>query len=418
MLFHAWDSSLSPTFVVITGDRDVAYALAMLRMKSFRVVLISPAGSHLDLTAQASVHLDWSRTVLGINDDPNEDGLFPKKSPDRMSSAHAPANSSRPGQDSTFRSELPSTSLRVSPALALKPSIFSSPYDHGLNVFGGPRFASPKSSLGVGDSLLPQSTSQKLRSRSGSLTELLRPTSLANKGKNKAFEDPPPPPPASRSRLWSSASIFGPFDDDELLIPRSSPAAAAVPERGISSNSSGSRRSKFSFEQISKPSEVNTAEPVDRQPFNEGPARLSNEPRGPAVMTSSGVQQKETLPLPLPVPPPPPIIPSTTPTQTQKASTSQKAQRPRASGSSPVASSKPLPPAWVPLIQTLRRHKGVLLKSTIAPTLLQHYPDAFKTAGAKNIKTYLTAAINSGIVLKQSRPNGRCEIILKPSYLP
>jgi hypothetical protein len=158
MIFHAWDSPLPYTFVVITGDRDVAYALAMLRMKSYRVVLISPAGSHLDLTSQASVQLDWSRTILGINGGSNEDGLFPNgvsRLHGFFSSCTREIVKSRPGQETfTFRSE-PSATLRQ-PAPASQASVFSSPYDHGLNVFG-PSFLFAEILTWVRRSLVPAS---------------------------------------------------------------------------------------------------------------------------------------------------------------------------------------------------------------------------------------------------------------------
>lgn len=362
----------------------------MLRTKSYRVVLISPAGSHPDLTSQASVQLDWSRTILGINGESNEDGLFPNED---CTSAHAPAMSSfKPGQETfTFKSEFPSTTLRDTPAPALKPSIFSSPYDHGLNIFGGPRFSSPKFPLGLGDPSVPLPNQKPPRSRSGSLTELLKSTPLTSKGKNKAPEPedidvhPHPPPPSSRSRLWSSASIFGPFDDDDgPPIPRSPPPAPVGPERAASSNSSGSRRSKFSFEEIHKPTEVTTAEPVDQQtrvPFNGKPARPSNEPQAATITASPGIPQKKGK------------TKKPTPKQTPKA----------------------MPHAWMPLIQTLRNHRGVLSRPTIAPTLLKNYPDAFKTASATNIKTYLEAAIKAGII-SMDPGKGPSIIYLRPPY--
>src|SRR6267154_2575910 len=103
MIFHAWDTPLPFIFVVVTGDRDLAYAIAKLRMRLYRVVLISPAGSHPDLTSQASDQLDWSRTILGMNNGSNGEPIFPEESPNGMpASTPAPArssDSSKPGQE-------------------------------------------------------------------------------------------------------------------------------------------------------------------------------------------------------------------------------------------------------------------------------------------------------------------------------
>ena len=77
MMFQAWDHGVVQTLVVITSDRDLSYALAILRMKDFCIILISPANSHVDLVSQATIHLDWSRTALGIKGSvSNEKDLF------------------------------------------------------------------------------------------------------------------------------------------------------------------------------------------------------------------------------------------------------------------------------------------------------------------------------------------------------
>lgn len=434
MIFHAWDSPSPFIFVVIAADRDLAYALAMLRMKSYRIVLISPAGAHTDLTSQASVHLDWSKTILGLNDGSNEGDLFQKESPDRMAaSVDAPPESARPEQGTfTFRSDpLPPVTLRNSPGLPHKPPVFSGSYNHGLNIFGGPRFGSPISSHGLGSGPLfprPLSESQKpVRSRSGSLPDFSWPTFFPNKGKKKSSEpedlEPHPPPPPSGSKLRSSTYIFEPFDDDddgELPGPQPSPPrTTVVPEPAVSRDSSQSRQSKFSFEQISEPSEVDATEPAQQPPNSSppknAPAPLSSEP---AAVT---VPQAETNPKQPTIPPLPPVVPSATssPKAAKPKAAKPKAAKPAAKpliATPKRTSNVPLPPAWVPLIQTLRRHNGVIPRSTIAETLLKYYPEALNTAGAKNIKKYLNAAISSGIVLKSARADGTPEIHLRMPF--
>ncbi|KAG6876075.1 hypothetical protein C0992_001037 [Termitomyces sp. T32_za158] len=57
------EPSLS-TIILISGDRNFAYAMSTLRMRGYRIVLISPNTVHASLKAQASDCLDWYLDVL------------------------------------------------------------------------------------------------------------------------------------------------------------------------------------------------------------------------------------------------------------------------------------------------------------------------------------------------------------------
>lgn len=84
ILINAWDHTPPYTFLIITGDRDLAYAVSMLRTRRYRVIIICPTSTHLDLTAQASAQLDWSRVALGMvggPTEPPEHPLPPKEPP-------------------------------------------------------------------------------------------------------------------------------------------------------------------------------------------------------------------------------------------------------------------------------------------------------------------------------------------------
>ncbi|KAH9483749.1 hypothetical protein JR316_0003225 [Psilocybe cubensis] len=84
ILINAWDHKPPYTFLIITGDRDLAYAVSTLRTRRYRVIIICPTATHLDLTAQASAQLDWSRVVLGMDNGPTdspEPHLPPKDPP-------------------------------------------------------------------------------------------------------------------------------------------------------------------------------------------------------------------------------------------------------------------------------------------------------------------------------------------------
>ena len=66
MLAHAIDTPAPATIILISGDRDFAYAVSTLRLRRYRVVVIS-AGEvpvHPSLKAHASIFLDWHTDVL------------------------------------------------------------------------------------------------------------------------------------------------------------------------------------------------------------------------------------------------------------------------------------------------------------------------------------------------------------------
>ncbi|KAG6918384.1 hypothetical protein DXG01_014785 [Tephrocybe rancida] len=64
MLAYAIDNPRPSTVVLISGDRDFAYAMSTLRLRGFKIVLISPGMVHRSLKAQASEYLDWNIDVL------------------------------------------------------------------------------------------------------------------------------------------------------------------------------------------------------------------------------------------------------------------------------------------------------------------------------------------------------------------
>ncbi|KZT11510.1 uncharacterized protein LAESUDRAFT_642683, partial [Laetiporus sulphureus 93-53] len=59
MLTYAIDTPPPATVIIITGDRDFVYAVSVLRLRRYRVVLIAPSLGHNGLKLQASAVLDW-----------------------------------------------------------------------------------------------------------------------------------------------------------------------------------------------------------------------------------------------------------------------------------------------------------------------------------------------------------------------
>ena len=64
MLAYAIDNPAPSTVILISGDRDFAYALSVLRLRRYRVILVTLPNAHATLTAQASVCFDWVSEIL------------------------------------------------------------------------------------------------------------------------------------------------------------------------------------------------------------------------------------------------------------------------------------------------------------------------------------------------------------------
>ncbi|KAJ3925159.1 MAG: NYN domain-containing protein [Lentinula lateritia] len=68
MLAFAMDNSSgslsTPTIMLISGDRDFAYALSVLRLRRYNVVVVGPSTVHSSLRAQASSFFEWNGNVL------------------------------------------------------------------------------------------------------------------------------------------------------------------------------------------------------------------------------------------------------------------------------------------------------------------------------------------------------------------
>lgn len=73
LLAYAIDQPAPATVVLISGDRDFAYPLGILRNRGYNVVLVTPPiGAVPILEASANVVMSWRRDVLGVQT--NKDG--------------------------------------------------------------------------------------------------------------------------------------------------------------------------------------------------------------------------------------------------------------------------------------------------------------------------------------------------------
>ncbi|TBU50101.1 NYN domain-containing protein [Dichomitus squalens] len=65
MLTYAIDNPAPATIVLISGDRDFVYAVSVLRLRRYRVVLVAPNCAHASLKSQASAVLNWETDIMG-----------------------------------------------------------------------------------------------------------------------------------------------------------------------------------------------------------------------------------------------------------------------------------------------------------------------------------------------------------------
>ena len=68
MFAYAIDNPAPTTIVLISGDRDFAYAMSILRFRRYRIVLITLSNAHQSLRAQASISFDWVSEILELVD--------------------------------------------------------------------------------------------------------------------------------------------------------------------------------------------------------------------------------------------------------------------------------------------------------------------------------------------------------------
>jgi hypothetical protein len=71
MLAYAIDNPAPSTIILITGDRDFAYALSILKHRRYQIVLVTLPNAHASLVHQACVTFDWFNDVVNQLDTSN-----------------------------------------------------------------------------------------------------------------------------------------------------------------------------------------------------------------------------------------------------------------------------------------------------------------------------------------------------------
>lgn len=124
MMAYAIDTQAPATIILISGDRDFVYAVSVLCLRQYRLVVLAPHAAHSSLKAQASVVYHWPADVLPAP--PSAERTRPRSAtiPDYFRTRSDPP-------PSTVRHPVPA-SPPLSPAALRRPIPTSAPSDSAL----------------------------------------------------------------------------------------------------------------------------------------------------------------------------------------------------------------------------------------------------------------------------------------------
>jgi len=95
MLAFAIDNPAPCTIVLITGDRDFSYALSILKLRQYRVVLVTLPNAHPSLRFQAPICFDWFNDVVNQSGAPTSPEVRRSRQPERNRPSEPVFNSGR-----------------------------------------------------------------------------------------------------------------------------------------------------------------------------------------------------------------------------------------------------------------------------------------------------------------------------------
>ena len=127
MMAYAIDTQAPATIILISGDRDFVYAVSVLCLRQYRLVVLAPHAAHASLKAQASVVYHWPADVLP--DEPSPDVAKPRSTtiPDYFRTRSDPLSSTA----ARLAHPVPA-SPPMSPAAPRRPIPTSAPSDSAL----------------------------------------------------------------------------------------------------------------------------------------------------------------------------------------------------------------------------------------------------------------------------------------------
>ena len=379
MLAHAIDNPAPSTIVLISGDRDFAYALSILRLRRYHVVLITLSNAHPSLRAQTSLCFDWVSDIL----EPVDETLPQQLTPPRRGKASLP-----PGHE----------------------RLYSDSKGHNYSRYPSQESYDEKSASNVEFvDYFGEETRRKENPRTSPKHETTAASTLAPDTLRNGPESP--------ARVMHSpiASSYHTCMEIPLTVPDSdsnSPRETLIPNMSIG-NMSPTFYPRTLRGSTSLPNLVQhevasvTTEPVSFDSSMQIPSADSPNLRGSLINVKaqslsppahSGISLSPNVITPVSASVPSIILPSTASNDTVSAATPN-----------PVKAAAPLPPTSFPtapdkfkiLIQCLKSHrsKGSLkpLRSKVAPEIACN-GTTYRQAGVLKFGQYVALAEKAGIV--------------------
>ena len=386
-------------------------------MKEYRIILLSPAVAHSDLTSQATVQLDWTKSILGLTSPPNLnfEHIPATTIPHSASEAHQPSSSrlrgtfgggiyQETGESSLRNSFVPPRRQTSSPFLPNKSRIHGD-VDNGLGPGAALPQTPPRASTWStpGDPQVPSATVQAKPISSNS-TPGGRSAVGFNGISGISFEEP------LHISRDNPRPTFDPFNDPDERYSidegRDTRTTRRMESETPSSESTSSSASTYSL--VNHP--VSTAPTSAEQEWKPAQAQSSSSGGGNIEIPGSEPSdekavQSDTRPIQTARVSSPPVnapLPTATPAPTVTATVlpSIPFPKPRPSVKAPAVSPL-ISQTWGPLITTLRQNGGMDLYTALPPKLLKSNPKAYVLAGRSKYKPYIQLAVESGIVVER-----------------
>lgn len=381
MIAYAIDNSPPATIILITSEQDCSYAVSILRLRKYRVVVIAPPGT---MVAQASVHLDWNSEVLHA---PGEE-LNQPKPPKPGSRQRA---DSIPSTPSTSRTQYVTDADNVVDIYGAYDK-----YQRGLTSY-----STRINGIGV-----PFTSQQYSKPLSGRQTPVLNPP---EQGKSSTFQSNPASPPIAYK---TSEPVFvtegnGLFESSTPTpnLPKGFPYSEPEPRAGPIQPSFSITESSSSSSSIFQPAPIQPTDAASKayEPVKTPPPAIQPVPRSAPNPSEPAMK---------PAPPVTPLVPPAKPVLGTSALASSSASK-EVHGPNPQATYlkanqassnniKSLPAYFVVLAQKLQARREAIGQPRIPRTdigsELAKSKSVYAQAGVSKFATFISMAQSAGVV--------------------
>ncbi|KAI0818827.1 NYN domain-containing protein [Irpex lacteus] len=422
MMAFALDTEAPATIVLLSGDRDFVYALSVLGNRGYHTVVIAPQHSHPKFSHRASEILDWDALVVRKQDAPHGrrrasdiTGLRPNIDTSQRSSNCAPSPSG---------SSLLSPFLNTGRRLSFKEDGNAAP---------------PRPSHGRADSeQLPRVPwlSANLKQSSPTkasrlILDLAASESALDDTEDLLFSPDAGAPPAENGSIESSfADIATNLNTNELCsdstAPQGAPRTPSTKHADIDSTLSNVNQPNTIGEpSIPSPQptvavQAESAQPAVSQPIppptqvitpylppSGWPTTLSTLSNTPAAANEPAQSQSTSLPVQQPVPhsisatvlgSPQPALSEPAALLDSQSTFVNANMGVETVSASEIQGAGPFLLMIHALDECRRAGSPKVLRTALAPRLVQHNPNIYKQAGSPKFKSYITLAEKIGIV--------------------